>query len=279
MKLLILQFVILGLATAAFADDYPYFSITTNQAIEIKQKLDAYEINASKLLDKNGYATANDMGISGIFETNRSAQEEQSRELIGYYLGHTNDVSLKAKLLISYCCIGFGLYSNSIDFTKQYLNIYSNDFRAWNMLGTTYLILKSPDKAIDAYTNSVRLGYKMGYIALAGAAINDDKWDIVQSVIPQLTDLKKVKNLSPDDKHGLVAILLSYAVRTDRKDMFVENFNELDVKDMISSWDDLKQIITYGFKQFKGADIDKIRQEIESASPINSTNNVSGSSN
>ena len=138
------------------------------------------------------------------------------------------------------------------------------------------MIMNAPGRAIAAYTNSVRLGYKMGYIALAGAAIADNQWEIVQRVVPQLTDLKKIENLSPDDKHDLAVILLSYSVRADRKDMFVENFNELEVKDIIPSRDDLKQVVMYGFKQFKGADMDKIRQEMESAT--SSTNSVSSPS-
>src|SRR5271154_3667789 len=160
MKLLILQFVIWGLAATAFADNFSYFSITTNEDADIRQKLGAYEIKASKLLDKDGHATTDAFGISGIFETNRAAQEEQSRELIGYYLAHTNEVSLRAKLLISYCCIGFGLYSNAINFAQEYVNVYSNDFRAWNILGTSYGVINSYDKAIDAFTNAARLGYK-----------------------------------------------------------------------------------------------------------------------
>ena len=141
------------------------------------------------------------------------------------------------------------------------------------------VFLKSPEKAIAAYTNAVRLGDKKTYIALAGAAIEGNQWEIVQSIVPQLTDLKKIKDLSPDNKHDLAAILLSYAVRSDRKDMFVENFNELDAKDMVPSRDDIKQVVMYGFQQFKGPDIDKIRHEMESASPRDSTNTVSKPSN
>ena len=205
------------------------------------------------------------MGVSGIFGTNKNAREEQSRELIGYYLSHTNQVSLKAKLLISYCCIGFGLYSNSIDFTSQYVNVYSNDFRAWNMLGTTYMIMKSSDKAIEAYTNAIRLGYIKSYIPLAGAAIDNDQWNIVQSIIPQLTDLRKSQDLLQNDKHDLAVIFLLYSIKTDNKDEFIETFDELDVKNMLSR-DDLKQIVTHSCELFKGKDIDKIRQELEAAS-------------
>ncbi len=204
------------------------------------------------------------MGISGVLDTNVITNAEQSRELIGYYLSHTNEMSLKGELLISRCFFGFGLYTNAIELARQYLNVYSNDFRAWNMLGTSYMMVKSPDEAVKAFTNAVQLGYKKSYTALAGAALQSGQWDVVQSIIPQLMALQESKDLSQDDKLDLVVILLGYSIKTEDKEIFVNELNGVDAKQILSR-DDLKQLVTFGCQSFHGKDIDKIRQEMDAA--------------
>jgi tetratricopeptide (TPR) repeat protein len=254
MRLLILQFVIFGSVTAIFADDLQFFSITTNQATEVKQKFDALERGT--------------VSVENLYE---NAGKEGCREFVGYYLLHTNELSLQAKLLVARCYSAFGLYPQSVKLTTEYVNVYSNDFHAWNLLGSSYLYLKSSDKAIEAYTNAVRLGDKLSYISLAGAAIQGNQWDVVQNIVHQLLSLKQSKNLSEDGELDLTVILLTYSIKMEQEDIFIKALNGVNAK-QVSSRDDLKQVVTMGIQIFKGAAIDKIRQEMESAT--SSTNSV-----
>ena len=61
MKLIILQFLIFGLATAAFADDLQNFSITTNEEAQAQHQLKVYETQSFNTLDINENVMAEDM--------------------------------------------------------------------------------------------------------------------------------------------------------------------------------------------------------------------------
>ncbi|HSY74446.1 MAG TPA: hypothetical protein VK810_03165, partial [Dongiaceae bacterium] len=151
MKFLTLQFVIFGLATAASADDLQNFLITTNQAAEIKQKLEAFEKG-----DINLDETAPSMG--------------GCQKLIDYYSLHTNDVSIKMKLPICRCFAALDKYPEAERLATEYLDVYSNDWRGWKILGVAYLKMANYSAAVEALTNSARLGDGNSYTPLAFAA-------------------------------------------------------------------------------------------------------------
>lgn len=204
---------------------------------------------------------AYDRGRISIHDLNENASTEQNRELIGYYLLHTNNVSLKTKLAVARSYMFFGMYPDAVRLTAEYLNVNSNDFHAWNVLGASYLSLRSFDKASAAYTNAARLGDKTAYIAAGTAALVAGRWKIVESVIPQLIELRKSKNLSQDNKHDLAAVLLAYSIQFEKEDIFVETFRDITMK-LIRSHADLTQLVTIGCKLFKGEEIDRIHQEL-----------------
>ena len=259
MKLLILQIVIFGLATAVLAEDLQNFSITTNQAAEVKQKLDAYE---------NGKLTLQDL--------NENAGAEGWRELVGYYLLHTNEITTKAKLPISRAFAGFNLFSNAINLGTEYVNVYSNDWHGWRLLGAAYDSINSSNESIRVYSNDVKFGGKDAYETLAGVAIKNDRLDVVQNIVPRLMILKSAKQTPEEDKLNLISILLFYSIKTDRKDIFTKTLDGVDMKEVLQN-DEVKKDIVSGCAYFEdedtNKDIEKIRQEMESAT--GSTNSVS----
>jgi hypothetical protein len=121
-KLLVLIILaIFNLANVLFAADSEYFSITTNQATEVKQKLDAFN---------NGKLTLQDL--------NENAGAEGFRELIGYYLSHSNEISAKSKLPVARSYAALGMLQDALPLAKEYISTYSNDWRGWVLLGHCY---------------------------------------------------------------------------------------------------------------------------------------------
>jgi len=92
---------------------------------------------------------------------------------------------------------------------------------------------------------------------LATAAVFTNKWEIVQSVLPKLIDLKKGDQLSKKEKLQLAFVLLSYSVKFTNKEVFVQNVNDMNVHDVLLD-EDLNELVTKGCNLFEGEDIDKI---------------------
>jgi tetratricopeptide (TPR) repeat protein len=253
-KLLILQIVILGLATALLAEDEQNFSITTNQAAEAKLKLEAYE---------KGTMTLKELTESG---------DENCKELISYYLLHTNDVSVKAKLPIGRCFAAYDKYPQAAQLAAEYVQIYSNDWHGWKILGGANLAMENYDTAIEPLMNAAKLGDEFSYAPLTFAALKLDRLNIVSNLVQHLFVLKKVEPPPEAVPLDIVTVLTLYSLKADRKDIFVKALDGVSAKQILSR-DDLPQLVKEGCERFKGEDIDKIRQEMESAT--GSTNSVS----
>ena len=141
---------IFNLAGVLLAVDLQYFSITTNQAAEVKQTLDAYE---------KGKLTLQDL--------NENAGTEGCRKLVGYYLLHTNEITVKARLPIARSLDGFKLFSEATNLGAQYVAVFSNDWHGWRLLGAAYNSLNLSNESIRAYSNAIKLGDKDSYASLA----------------------------------------------------------------------------------------------------------------
>jgi tetratricopeptide (TPR) repeat protein len=256
MKKLILQFLILGLATAAFADEQKSFLITTNQAADVKQKLEAF-----------------DKGEISLEEATEPGGEAWGHELVNYYVIHTNEVTIKMKLPISRCYAAMGKYSEAAKLAQEYVNVYSNDWHGWRILGGANYLLEDFKAAVNAYTNAVRLGDDGSYAKLAFAAMKSDQDDLVGNLVPQLLVLKnsvsKDKTVRPIE---IEVALVLYSLRTNQKSIFIRAIEGVNPKDILAH-DDFTFLVNQGCKQFKGTYIDKIRQELGLAT--SSTNSVS----
>jgi len=248
MKFFLLHlFTIFCFGNITFADEPENFLITSNQASIIGQRLNDYE---------NGKLDLQYFG--------EKAGIDVWRELIGYYLLHTNNISTKAKLPVARCYAQFHLIAQATELGEEYVNVYSNDWRGWRLLGYCYDITDSPDKAILAYSNSARLGPKLGYEQLAGCAMRNNRWDVVKNIVPQLLALKKAGEMPKEDRFSLITILIGYSLKTDREDIFIETLEGENVSEIAEN-DSIRQDITTGCGVFQGPEIDKIRKELELA--------------
>ena len=248
MRLLTLTiFAIFNLANVLLAVDWQYFSITTNQAAEVKQTLDAFE---------KGQLTLQDL--------NEQAGTEGCRQLVGYYLLHTNEISVKAKLPIGRSFAGFNLFPEATNLGAQYVTVFSNDWHGWKLLGTAYNSLNLSNESIHAYAIAVKLGDGDSYVSLAKVALKYNRPDLVQEILPQLFSLKNNPQTPQKNKLNLITILTFYSVQARQKDVFIKTLKGEDMKQILQNWM-VKNNVRAGCKVFKGEDIDKLRQAVEAA--------------
>jgi len=240
-------FAIFNLANVLLAVDWQYFSITTNQAAEVKQTLDAFE---------KGQLTLQDL--------NEQAGTEGCRQLVGYYLLHTNEISVKAKLPIGRSFAGFNLFPEATNLGAQYVTVFSNDWHGWKLLGTAYNSLNLSNESIHAYAIAVKLGDGDSYVSLAKVALKYNRPDLVQEILPQLFSLKNNPQTPQKNKLNLITILTFYSVQARQKDVFIKTLKGEDMKQILQNWM-VKNNVRAGCKVFKGEDIDKLRQAVEAA--------------
>jgi hypothetical protein len=248
MNLAILQCIwiisLLHMVRIAHAED---FSITPNEAVEVKQRLEAYE-NGGLDFDQ----------LVG------SDTQESCRQLIGYYITHTNKISTKEKLPISQCYIGSGKFVEAAELAHEYVNVYSNDFDGWEILGYCHVALEDHNSAIHDYTVAVNLGDTNSYEPLAGEAVQAHRIDIVQKILPQLMALQRASETSQDHKINLTTILTGYSLIANRKDIFIKTLDGHNLKELLQN-DIIRKNVTSGCQMFQGKGIDKIREEMEAA--------------
>ena len=253
MKILILHFLSCGLAITAFADGAGNFSITNNQAPDVRQRLEAFE---------KGAMTLEDLTESG---------DQSCLELIDYYFMHTNDVSVKSKLPISRCFAATGKYQQAAQLAAEYVRVYSNDWHGWKILGGANVLMGNFNAAIQALTNSAKLGDERSYAPLSLAALKMDRLDVVSNLVSHLLVLKNESNPPEVNPLDILTVLTTYAVKADREDLFIKALDGVSAK-QIASREDLNFVVRTGCDQFKGKSIDNLRKEMESA--IVSTNGI-----
>jgi tetratricopeptide (TPR) repeat protein len=242
------------------------FLISATEANQIKTKLDAYEKGT--------------LCIKELYES-PFGMTDPCRGYIGYYLLHTNEVSVKQKLVFSRCYIEFCMFPEAAKLAEEYLSVYSNNISGLEILGYSYAGLiyngsNNWDRAIQVYSRAVKLGDKDSYEPLAGLALKDNQLDVIEKIIPQLLSLSKSTNTPDVNKINIITILIGYSMKADQKDVFIKTLEGINMEKILQD-NDVKLDVTKGCVFFEdedtNKDIEKIRQEMETAT--SSTNSVS----
>ena len=227
---------LVGLTNCARASGSTEFSITTNEALQIKARLEAYQAGKLTLLDI--------LGTTNTAETN-------CEQLIGYYLLHTNDIQTKAKLPVSRCYVAFGEIRRALPLAQEYVKVYSNDVDGWEVLAYCYVAMTNDNQAINAYEVAVKLGDVAAYQALGGEAIRGHRLDVVQKILPKLLDLQRSEKTSQDDRISLTTVLLAYSLIMDREDIFVKTLQVQDLKRLLSDDTIRKRMLRLAVRCFR----------------------------
>jgi len=248
-KLLILTILTtLGFASSLWAQGTAVTSLTTNEQAEVEQRLSAFERGNIGLDEASGLPNSCD-------------------KVAGYYLLHTNDVSVKMKLPICRSFAMVGKYPEAAKLAQEYVNVYSNDWHGWRVLGGANFAMHLYDQSVSAYTNAARLGDEEIYAVLGAAALAGDRLDILQdTVVPHLLVSKDdTARFSKKKRLEMRMILAGYSLRADKQDVFIKALDGIDYQDVLKS-ETVKQLVIEGCERFKGNDVDKIRQQLDAAS-------------
>ena len=205
-------------------------------------------------------------GKISLDEITIDRDEAWGRKLLTYFVMDTNAVTTKMKLPISRCFAGFGKYPEALVLAQDYVSVYSNDWHAWRIIGSANLFMTNYSAALSGYTNAVRLGDDISYVALGGAALKTDRLDIISNMVPRYLALKAA-NLTTNRHQAiqLAGVLVIYSLRTEQKDIFVSAIAGFEPEEILVH-DDLTFLVKQGCDEFSGKEIDKIRQELEPAS-------------
>ena len=223
-------------------------SLTSHETTEVQRRLEAFEHGKTTL-------------------ENITDNPEWTLQFIAYYSSRTNDVTTKMKLPISRSFAVWSKYPEAANLAQDYINVYSNDWRGWRVLGGAKLVMGSYNEAISALTNAARLGDEANYVGLGMAALAANRLDVLDSiVVPHLLILKNDgARFSKKERLEMRGVLVAYALQANKEEIFVKAIEDVDVNDIVSQ-EQLKAKVVRGCEQFKSKDLDKICQQIKAAS-------------
>lgn len=219
--------------------------LTPRETGKVRQKLEAFA---------DGKLT--------LEEVTEVGGEDWGRKLIAYYQTHTNEVTVKMKLAVSRCYAGFGKYSDAAELSTEYLNVYSNDWRGWNILGGAKMMMRSYDEALAATTNAVRLGSEKNLENLGLAALATYRMDVFENMVLQrLLILKDSEQTSKEKKLTMITALVVYSLQADKKEVFVRALEGLDAAD-IQSEKRLRSSVERGCEMFKANETERLCNQL-----------------
>src|SRR6478736_7443190 len=144
MKLLFLWVALIGAAFVLVGFGSESTPLSEAESRQVRQRLQAYE---------RGELTFHEVS-SAAFQTNAVAITNLAR----FYQTHSNEVTVPMLLPISRCMAVIGRGREAATLAQRYLNVYSNDCRAWDILFAAKMIAKSYTEAIEVGTNALAHG-------------------------------------------------------------------------------------------------------------------------
>lgn len=237
---------IFSLLSSARAQN-PSAAVAAEADAEVKQKLRDFEdgnLTLEALIEKGG--------------------EKFDRQLISFYQRHTNGVSTKALLPISRCFFFFGDFEQASKIAQQYMQVYSNDWHGWHVIGGANLALTNFDKALTAYTNALRLGDTQSCVELGFCAWKLERLDIMTEIVPCMFAAKDNAK-SEKDKTDAITILVIYATNADREDVFVKALAGVRPSE-VAARDDLTHVVLTVCDRFKTKDLQPFCEKVRALS-------------
>jgi hypothetical protein len=197
------------------------------------------------------------------------------RKIAAYYLSHTNDITVKQKLLVSASFASLRMFPQTAELAESYVGTYSNNWQAWRLLGTANLTMRKLEKSLLAWTNAIRLGDEVSYVLLGEAALEVHRLDIVQSIVPDLLRLKQSRTIREIDPLTVVDVLVRYSLKTNRADIFVKALEGIEPTNILADHY-LARAIAKGCEMFKPKELEGLCEAIAQASAHRQGTNSSG---
>lgn len=175
----------------------------------------------------------NDEGKTDLYA---KGNPELCRQLVAYYFARTNTISTKAKLPISRCMGMGGYYPEAVMLAEEYLQVYSNDWRAWRIVGLAAYQEKSYGQACNALTNAIAYpeAADLHYV-LAVCALMSGRLEIVREVAATLLKQRDTAERDTRTKIEITHTLIYCAVATKDRELFLKSLDGLSAEEILSS--------------------------------------------
>lgn len=192
-------------------------------------------------------------------EATRKCETSWCRAVVGYYLSNSisnpANISVKSKLPISRCMEALDLDSQTATLIKDYLNVYSNDWRGWKILGAAYLGMTNYPSAMMAYMKAYETGCEHGcFVEISTCALKVDRLDVVRLTLPHLLQIKASKDPAAlalgDVPLDALTILLVYSMRAEDEITLIKALDGV-TKEELFSREDLKELAIKATERFK----------------------------
>jgi tetratricopeptide (TPR) repeat protein len=213
--------------------------LTESEVAGVKAKLDAYAQGTLSL-------------------ESLTDNQESSLQLIAYYLTHSNSVTAMMKLPISKSFFVWSKYPEAAVLAQEYVDVNSNDWHGWRVLGGAKLMMESYDEALTALTNAARLGDKENYASIGGAALQTDRLDVFQKVaLPHLLVSMKDPKVPENERIEMRQVLIAYALKADKADIFLKSIEKLNTTDL-ARYAGLRNLVRIGCDRFESPEVEKL---------------------
>ncbi len=187
-------------------------------------------------------------------------------QLLAYYESHKKEVTPKMKIAISRCYAGFKRFSESAELAQQYVNVYSNDARGWDILAGARIAGGSLNEGFVAGTNALRLGREANMAGIAITALKLEQFEVFEkNMLPRMLVIKdagNAVNFTEEDRLEIVNVLVNYSLMRDKKEIFIRALENLTLTPAITNYSDLVENIQAGCNAFGTQETVKICKQL-----------------
>jgi hypothetical protein len=205
-------------------------------------------------------------GVTPLSELNTNVA--LGHKLMLYYFAQNEQISTKSKLPISLCFALAGKFSEAAKLSTEYVNIYSNDWQGWSVLGGSEFAMGSNEEAVEALLQAVKLGDKKNYRSLGAAALSANRVDVLRDwVVPKLLIENLTSSSSEENRLQNLLILTVYSINTTNETVFTKAVQSVDPELIVSQTveKNLKTIVLRGCDIFESEEATKICERIKKA--------------
>jgi len=143
----------------------------------------------------------------------------------------------------------FDDFNQAAQLAERYVQVYSNDWHGWRIIGAANFALTNLDKALSAFTNAVHLGDNQSCVQLGLCAWKLERLDVMTEILPCVFAAKDNAK-SEKDKTDAVGTLVIYASNAGREDVFVKALTDVHPSE-IAAREDLTDIVLIACDRFK----------------------------
>lgn len=186
-----------------------------------------------------------------------------SSNLVAFYLTHTNEITVKMLLPIARSYAVHGNFQMGAKLAAEYLNVYSNDWKAWSVLGGAKAFMQQYNEALTAMTNVIRLGSDSNIAGTGLLAIQTERLDILETLIyPRLLHVRNAESTPEREKLDVTKVLVLYSLKVKKKDEFVRALAGIKVEELRKN-EELAGFVRQGCRLFGAQETEGLCRQLD----------------